>query len=688
MSNPFSTIKGLSLVTQLSAAVVALTLCVFAGLTFFVSKETADDAVATLERNLSAEMDLIAGQLEMFHSTLQERTALLSDVFFRLMADGEITLDESTSSQVGSYTVPNLVSKGEVINNNFELPDRFTDVTGSTATVFLRHGNDFLRVSTSLKKQDGSRAMGTMLGASHPGHAPLMRGEDYVGTAELFGRKYLARYVPFKDTRGRVIGAIYVGIDYTDQLAQLQKTIGDISFGETGYVYAIDAAAGTTQGNLVIHPSLEGENLLEIRDASGVEQFRQLLANDSGILHYPWPRAEGAIGDKIVAYAAVKGWNWVVAGGSFSEEFLRASVKMRNELVVVSVISAVTLVLLVFLLLRNQLEPLRIIGRLMQRMGGGDLAVNDDLAALRQDPTSRNEIHQLARETEKMSTSLRALIANVDKSARMLSGDANRLVQIAAATRDGVSLQRTETDQVATAINELAATVQEVARSAASAADETKLVDEKAAKGGKVVNNVIESIDGLAAEVEQTAQVIHTLERESENIGAVLDVIRGIAEQTNLLALNAAIEAARAGEQGRGFAVVADEVRNLAKKTQDSTTEINDMIQRLQSSTQGAVSAMESGRNKASASVALAGEAGQTLRDIAASTSTITDVTVQIAGAAEEQNTVVDEVNRNVMNIRDVAVNNAESSRELGGATEKLRQLAEGLTAEVARFRL
>ena len=232
------------------------------------------------------------------------------------------------------------------------------------------------------------------------------------------------------------------------------------------------------------------------------------------------------------------------------------------------------------------------------------------------------------------------------------------------------------------------ATAQEVARSATQAASSAKSADDEAGLGREVVGQAVVSINTLAGEVERAAGVIERLEKDSGQIGTVLEVIRAIAEQTNLLALNAAIEAARAGEQGRGFAVVADEVRSLASRTQQSTEEVNRIIEQLQAGTREAATVMEQSRAQASASVERASRAGESLNAIARAVGDINEMNAQIASAAEEQSAVSEEISRNVTNISEVGQQSAEGTRQLKVAAEELAGLSAHLQAMVGQFRI
>lgn len=322
------------------------------------------------------------------------------------------------------------------------------------------------------------------------------------------------------------------------------------------------------------------------------------------------------------------------------------------------------------------------------------VAMLDDIAQGEGDLTRRltsdraDELGSIAKGFNTFLAKLQAMITQVVTSVQSVSDSSEHTADIAIRTNTGVHKQMAEIDQVATAVQEMTATAQDVARNATQAAQAASHADQAASQGMQIVRDTSNSIGALAVEIGRAVGVVQTLAKDSENINAILTAIRGIAEQTNLLALNAAIEAARAGEQGRGFAVVADEVRNLAQKTQKATEEIQAMIQQLQQGTRDVVRVMEDSQNRTDESVLHASKAAEALETITQAVSVINDMNTQIASAAEEQSAVADDINRNVINIGQVANEVAGGADESSAASADLTKLAEQQRRLINQFRV
>lgn len=305
---------------------------------------------------------------------------------------------------------------------------------------------------------------------------------------------------------------------------------------------------------------------------------------------------------------------------------------------------------------------------------------------VRLESKSKDEIGELLLTLGQTAESLKQMIGQISNASDDMSCSTKQLSGAATRSLEGISRQQAETDQVAAAVEQMATSVSEVADNATQAADAAEQANQEAVKGYEIVSQTQHAIQQLASSVSQTELQISDLEKESINIGGILDVIRGIAEQTNLLALNAAIEAARAGDHGRGFAVVADEVRGLAQRTQHSTQEIQNLIERLQTGAKNAVHSMQEGREQAELSVDNAVRAGSALEAITDAVATITQMNTQIACAAHQQSQVAEKISQNVTNVRDVTEKNARSASETTAASQEINQTVAELQQMVSRF--
>lgn len=460
------------------------------------------------------------------------------------------------------------------------------------------------------------------------------------------------------------------------------------------YEGAGDLALIATNGRLVAYTkdtSKLGEKASDILDASEVASLDGLT---KGQVRYNIDREHGqiklympfGIGDTDARWTLMMRMpvNAVMADlQKLQGDLARQRKADIVAMTVVGLIIAALGLLIVWFVGRGIARPLKQMVAMLDDIAKGEGDLTRRLSSDRAD-----ELGAIANGFNTFLSKLQVMISQVVTSVQKVSDSSEHTADIAMRTNNGVHKQMAEIDLVATAVHEMTATAQDVARNATQAAQAASHADGAATEGMRIVHSTSNSISELAVEIGRAVSVVQTLAKDSENINAILTAIRGIAEQTNLLALNAAIEAARAGEQGRGFAVVADEVRNLAQKTQHATEEIQSMIQQLQSGTRQVVKVMEDSQSKTDESVGHAAEAAQALESITKAVSVINDMNTQIASAAEEQSAVADDINRNVINIGQVANEVAGGADESTRASAELTKLAEQQRRLINQFKV
>ncbi|EXJ14749.1 methyl-accepting chemotaxis protein [Imhoffiella purpurea] len=372
--------------------------------------------------------------------------------------------------------------------------------------------------------------------------------------------------------------------------------------------------------------------------------------------------------------------DWVMAR---VEEVASEGQRAIGTMVGLSVLCLVLGVALMMVVAGMVVRPIRRLSLALHDIAEGDGDLTHDL-----DDSAQDETGELARAFNVFQGKLRELIHQLADGGRQVASSADQLSVMSDRSAENVNRQHSETDQVATAMNEMTATVAEVSRHASQAAEATQQADQQADSGRAAVSRSVEAMQTLSQQVQSASEAIARVSNDATEITSILDVIGGIADQTNLLALNAAIEAARAGEQGRGFAVVADEVRTLAGRTQNSTREIQEMIERLQSGTRGAVEVMDAGQDRARDSLDAVAEAADAIETMARSVASVKDMNMQIASAAEEQTAVAEEIDRNLVTIVQLVEQVSNGATESNQAAQRLKQLATEQNARLGRFKV
>ncbi|VVP35952.1 Methyl-accepting chemotaxis protein McpP [Pseudomonas fluorescens] len=479
--------------------------------------------------------------------------------------------------------------------------------------------------------------------------------------------------------------------------AQAIKLLSNITYGKDGYFFGYDS--NTVRLFKAKDPEGVGKSFKDNRDPNGVYVNRDLVKVAQDGTHYlqyssPLPGNNKVLVPKLGYTEYLPKWDMAVGtsvnldGIEAQVAVVEAKVQERMQGVVLSIVG-VAVVVLVLLAAAGMLLANTILRPLNQMKANlDDIAAGEGDLTRRLNITSQDELGQLAGSFNRFVDKIHGLVRQITEMTAQLTGLVTQVSDQANRSDQAMERQRHETDQVATAINEMSAAAQEVAKSAQNAAVAAQQTDEEGQAAKRVVAGSIVKIHALVDDIRSSGVSLDSLQKDVSSIVSVLGVIRSIAEQTNLLALNAAIEAARAGEAGRGFAVVADEVRALASRTQISTQEIQGMIDRLQAGTQSAVEAMRRSSEAGDGTSAQANEAGASLDTMAQLIATINSMNAQIASAAEEQTAVAEEINRSVHQIA-VAVDNVADETQLGAQTSRsLADLGQRLGSLVGQFRI
>ncbi|ATY80909.1 MULTISPECIES: methyl-accepting chemotaxis protein [Aeromonas] len=497
----------------------------------------------------------------------------------------------------------------------------------------------------------------------------------------------LSSYIMMAKT---AVDAVYSLPDSPENRQKVKELLRPLRYSSDGYFFVYDF-----EGNTILLPvrtELEGKNRWNDKDAKGKLLIQEILKSarqGDGFTEY-WT-AKPSIGrdaPKLAFTLVLDKYQWAIGTGFYIDDIDNELAALRAERESNMHASLQSSVLVILLILGITLAATVIVGnRVTKPLADAVLALNDiangdgDLTQ-RLKVQSQDEIGQLASAFNRFVERIQSVVSQVGETSNHLFSAVDKLHHLSEHYDHQMQGHSRETDQVVTAVTEMSSTAQEVAASASNAATATSDAARESDAARGVVSGAINSINRLVGEVHTASGVIEQLAQETAKIGSVVEVIRGIAEQTNLLALNAAIEAARAGEQGRGFAVVADEVRSLAGRTQQSTKEINEMLQRLQGGVKQAVEVMQASEDRSQETVQEASHIASSLDSMVMAVSTINDMNIQIATAAEEQHAVSEEINKNLVAIQQIvseltsaAVESNSTTRDLANTGDKLRKL-------------
>lgn len=625
--------------------VIAVFALVIAGITVFTTASSVDEQVAKQKQQVA---DRLLNILTVTDSLIQERVkssmTLLKQrgLDIGMPSQGDNVMVKTTSAR-------QLYLGNQPQANDFTLVDNLTAVMGGTATLFSKTGEDYIRVSTNVIK-DGQRAIGTKLAPQGKAMANIVKGTAYYGAVDILGSPYLTGYEPMKNAAGQVIGIWYVG--YSADLKVLEQAISQSRLLEEGFVALRDG-----KGNIRMHSS-------HINDADVERALQDKDAWSSVVLPF-------------------EKWGYdLVLVASESEKSGMVSAAVFTVLIKIILASAAVLAT-IFVLIKH------IVGKPLDEfiIVVNDLASGEGNLTFRFNAARSDEFGQMSRGFNKLLEQLQHTLQSVSSATDAMLSQSQELNDTAQRSSNSVSALSNESKAIDSAITQLQQNAAAVCENIERASEAASAADADTRTSVSVLSATIKDIEAQAQDVDASVQVINELAKASEEISGVMDVIRNIAEQTNLLALNAAIEAARAGEQGRGFAVVADEVRSLASRTQTSTEEIRIMIERLQQGSREASQKMQNNKENAYATVEVTQNAGTSLEKSLGAVATITTLNQETSGMASHQNEIAREVNKRLGGIQSVGQENLTYAATVSENCARLVEQIQQMQSQLKRYR-
>lgn len=675
--------RALSLTRQLFIACLLLLTIIFSTLTFVVAQQINRNTLQQVEKELQSQVQVLENMLELSYKTIESRSEKDAESFEKFLA-GKVSIG-SELVRTGDVDIPALKLGTEILNGNTKILKEFRGITGGTdGALLVKYNGKLYRAATLLKNKEGNSMEGVPLPDDDPVTKAIFADKEYAGLTVRNGAFNYSRVKPIIQD-GKTIGALSIRISLDATINQLKEIMRKIVSGESGYVFMLKPMPGDDIGFYVLHPTLDYKTVGKNVPEKARWIAHTLLNNKRGVLYYDYEdKRDNKIKPKVAVYGYSKSWDWVIATGSFVEEYTRDAIKVRNLLIFISIAAALLTIIAIFWLLKLRLRPLELVLSYLEKIGQGDMSVRIPTQGGVQ---SQNELDRLAAQINKTSAGIGDLIGNIAHSAQALGETAGGLRQAADQVAHSSGTQSQAASSMAAAVEELTVSIGQVAENAREAADVANQALQASAEGKVVVGQGVAEMERIAAAMETSAQLILSLGERSGQVSSVVNVIKEIADQTNLLALNAAIEAARAGEQGRGFAVVADEVRQLAERTASSTQEIAQTIHAIQTETAHAVEQMQSVTSQMQQGVQLVKAAGDSLSAIDARTAQAVHVVGDIASATREQSAASTDIAQRVEAIAHTAEEGSHVAHHNSQAAAQLLNLAQNLQQMVGQFK-
>jgi methyl-accepting chemotaxis protein len=675
--------RNWSLGKKLIATEAILVFLLLSLFTYYVGAYCQKQLRKNYIEDMSRQVQLTKSMLEVYDRSVSKSTDNFENVFSSYFP-GRFQLDTGRTIKIGTVDTPALLYGNKPLNLDFETIDRFTKMTGAVATVFARSGDDFIRITTSLKKQDGSRALGTTLGKNHPGYRLIMAGEGYLGRANLFGRDYSTKYVPIKGSDGQTIGILFIGFETSEALGFMKQQINAIKIGKTGFIYGLNAEDGEQQGTLVIHPRDEGQNVLKWKSTDGRDIVRYMIKSREGVVNFSLSNAdkgETSGRSMLVVYTYFEKWKLVIAASAYEDEMNADIGRLRNNLIAANILIVLIIVgVLYFATRRMVIKPLQQAVSFAGEVAGGDLSRSLDIRG-------GDEIGMLGAALNKMVSDLKEMIGKIRDTSVQVAGTANQIAANSAQLTNAAHSQASAADETSSTMVQMAASIQTVAANAESLATST--------------DEVSASIQELGASSEQVARsaeiMVSSVADTSATIEQMTVSIEKVAQNTEVLS-SSVLETSSTIEQ---MTVSIDHVSGNAQELREIVTESAAVIEQMATSVMEVAANVENADSVAKAASKEGAAGQQAVQDALTAMRKVAEVSGKTATSimnlgkrSEEIGNIVkvikeiaDQTNLLALNAAIEAARAGDAGKGFAVVAEEVRKLAErsvAATREIA----
>ncbi|MFP9230351.1 methyl-accepting chemotaxis protein [Pectobacterium cacticida] len=638
----------LSAIASLSVAIL------FISFTLSLTRSASNQLHALTLNDMRSQVNGVADMVGMYDTGLQAEVSNYS----RLMASflpTRFTLDTVNRTPFGNTSHPTLKAGDTVLNLNTIVSDDFLSRTQALSTIFVRDGDDFTRITTALRKEDGTRALGTQLDRESPAYAHAIKGEPYGGLATLFGKQYITQYQPIHDSNNTVIGIMFVGVDITKPFTLMQQRILAKKIGENGHFFVINSKPGEERGHYLFHKDAPNNqyNAPQKPDWSA-GTLEQILTTANGTLEYGDNTLPKAQSTQVMVYQSIPQWNWVIVGTIGKDSLLSAVDHTRNLFLGGGIILVVIFATFFVILTRKWLsQPLESVVKVAEQFSAGNLTAT--LSTTRTD-----EVGRLINAINGIGQGLTTIVSQVRSASEEISASTDALAVDSENISGQIARQASSVEETSASMEQLSASVKQNADNVSAA---KALAEQSAMAARNGSQTVTDSVSTMS-----------DIKNSSQRIADITTVIESIAFQTNILALNAAVEAARAGEHGRGFAVVAAEVRALAQRSATAVKEIETLINE-------SLEKIEAGYHFSEKTQAVMDDVRNRILQVS---TIVNDIDI----ASREQSAGIDQVNTAMVQISQATQENTLLVNNSENTAQNLRQKGHHLSELVSVFRI